>query len=510
MKKEKLVLAVILLFVILSRLFRITDIPPSVYWDEASIGYNAYSVLTTAKDEWGEFLPLHFRAFGDFKLPVYIYSTIPFVKILGLNPLSTRLPSVFYSLISVILLYLLAKKISGSGLVGIVSAFIFSVIPWFFIFSRTGYEASAGLAFFLLAFYAFILSRKEGKWFIVSTISLIASIYSYNSFSILSPPSFLLFIATFVYERRKNISKYILYLLLNIILFFLALVPIARLFILDAGALRFTAVSFQGSLFEKILAITQNYFSHFSYKFLFSVGDGNLRSNIQGFGELYLISLALLISGLIYIFKKRKFELLLVLGVLLIACIPASITRETPHALRTILFAPFASIMIGLGAKYLQDITGKYSKYIIVSVILIYLAFFESYYWNFINLYSKISSSDWQYGYKVLFTNYKDEFNNYQKVIISDEYAQPYIFTLYYLQYDSNKFRQDVIYNPVDKWGFSAVKSFGNIEFKKIENKDIVKGNLVFASPNDKPIKVVPSGEIKFLNGNTAFFVYKL
>src|SRR4030043_2257286 len=106
MKKEKLVLAVILLFFILSRLFRITDIPPSVYWDEASIGYNAYSVLTTAKDEWGEFLPLHFRAFGEFKLPVYIYSTIPFIKLLGLNALSVRIPSVIYFLLSILLTYL--------------------------------------------------------------------------------------------------------------------------------------------------------------------------------------------------------------------------------------------------------------------------------------------------------------------------------------------------------------------------------------------------------------------
>jgi hypothetical protein len=81
--KTRLSLLFIIILFFVSRLYRISNIPPSVYWDEASIGYNAYSVSVDGKDEWGSFLPLHFRAFGEFKLPVYIYSVVPFVSLLG-------------------------------------------------------------------------------------------------------------------------------------------------------------------------------------------------------------------------------------------------------------------------------------------------------------------------------------------------------------------------------------------------------------------------------------------
>ena len=77
------VLILICLLFLVTRLYKISEIPLSVYWDEASIGYNAYSVLQTGRDEWGEFMPLHFRAFGEFKLPVYVYSVdgVPLLKV---------------------------------------------------------------------------------------------------------------------------------------------------------------------------------------------------------------------------------------------------------------------------------------------------------------------------------------------------------------------------------------------------------------------------------------------
>src|SRR3989338_10517008 len=107
---KKYLLVLICLFFLITRLYKINEIPVSVYWDEASIGYNAYSIAQDGKDEWGEFLPLHFRAFGEFKLPVYIYTTAASVKLFGLNAFAVRLPSVIFSLGIVILTYFLAKS----------------------------------------------------------------------------------------------------------------------------------------------------------------------------------------------------------------------------------------------------------------------------------------------------------------------------------------------------------------------------------------------------------------
>src|SRR3990170_4165978 len=104
-------LFLIIVLFLFARLFRINQIPPSLYWDEASIGYNAYALTTDGKDEWGSTWPLHFRAFGEFKLPVYIYSVFALVKLGGISDLAVRLPAVFYSLGSILIVFLIANKI---------------------------------------------------------------------------------------------------------------------------------------------------------------------------------------------------------------------------------------------------------------------------------------------------------------------------------------------------------------------------------------------------------------
>src|SRR3989344_4109744 len=76
------------------RLYKITSSPAGIYIDEASIGYNAYSLITTGKDEHGQFLPLWFYAFGEYKLPVYIYLVAYTQIFLGPTDLSVRLPAV--------------------------------------------------------------------------------------------------------------------------------------------------------------------------------------------------------------------------------------------------------------------------------------------------------------------------------------------------------------------------------------------------------------------------------
>src|SRR4030043_1321992 len=90
----KKILFLIILFALILRLFKIDSYPPSLTWDETSLGYNAYSILTSGYDEHGEFLPLaRFIAFGDYKPPGYIYAAVPSVILFGLKEFSVRLPS---------------------------------------------------------------------------------------------------------------------------------------------------------------------------------------------------------------------------------------------------------------------------------------------------------------------------------------------------------------------------------------------------------------------------------
>ncbi|KKQ96399.1 MAG: hypothetical protein UT23_C0032G0001, partial [Candidatus Woesebacteria bacterium GW2011_GWA1_39_12] len=69
--KKKLVnlvpiFAVILLALFL-RVYKLGDIPPSINWDEAAVGYNAFSIANFGRDEWGNVFPLVFKSFEDYK-----------------------------------------------------------------------------------------------------------------------------------------------------------------------------------------------------------------------------------------------------------------------------------------------------------------------------------------------------------------------------------------------------------------------------------------------------------
>jgi hypothetical protein len=80
----------ILALATLMRLFLLDSIPSGFNCDEAANGYGSYSILETLCDRYGKFLPPFFNIFGnDAREPIYIYLTVPFIKILGLNEFST-------------------------------------------------------------------------------------------------------------------------------------------------------------------------------------------------------------------------------------------------------------------------------------------------------------------------------------------------------------------------------------------------------------------------------------
>src|SRR4051812_41162549 len=98
-------LTVIIILAIFLRFFAVSQNPPGLYIDEASIGYNAYTIITQGKDEHGVAYPVWFRSFGEYKMPVYIYVTAMFMGLLGKSEFTVRVFSATSGVLTVILLY---------------------------------------------------------------------------------------------------------------------------------------------------------------------------------------------------------------------------------------------------------------------------------------------------------------------------------------------------------------------------------------------------------------------
>src|SRR3989344_7027051 len=110
MKKYYYCLFLILILGGVLRFFWLHRSPPSLNWDETALGYNAYSLLKTGKDEYGHPFPLALRSFDDYKPSLYAYSTIPFIKLFGLNEISVRFLSALSGLASLVFIFFIAKK----------------------------------------------------------------------------------------------------------------------------------------------------------------------------------------------------------------------------------------------------------------------------------------------------------------------------------------------------------------------------------------------------------------
>ena len=86
-KKPVFWLILILALAAFLRFYKIGQVPPSLNWDEVAIGYNAYSILKTSKDEWGVTFPLlGFESFGEYKLPL-LFTRLSLSRNFGLNEL---------------------------------------------------------------------------------------------------------------------------------------------------------------------------------------------------------------------------------------------------------------------------------------------------------------------------------------------------------------------------------------------------------------------------------------
>ena len=157
MKKNTIIcLTLILILGIFLRFYQLGRIPNSISADEAALGYNAYSILETGRDEYGKRFPLIFTSFDDHKNPVYIYMLVPFIKIFGFNTSTFKLPNAILGTLVILLFYLLTKKLTNNNSTALISAFLAAICPWLIHFSRVGIELNAAFFFSLLGVWLFL------------------------------------------------------------------------------------------------------------------------------------------------------------------------------------------------------------------------------------------------------------------------------------------------------------------------------------------------------------------
>ncbi len=517
--KKHLPIILILILASILRLVALDRFPAGLNSDEAAIGYNAYSLLQTGKDEHSVSWPLVFRSFDDYKPPVYFYLVLPFVKFFGLNIWSVRLPSALLGVASVYLLYLIISKLqSQKNNLALISALVLATSPWHLQFSRGGWEVNASLFFILLGIYGFLKGLEVPNYLFLFVSSLAISLYTYHSARIISPLLALSLIVIYWRPFFKLTTKHLTQVIIALVLGVTISLPLVAQMLSKEGQSRFTGVSVfsdSGPLWQALearrehpeglyvrlihnqylsysLRFVKNYLSHFSPRFLFLTGDEIARSKVPEVGQSLLLLVPFLALGLLNLlkldFKWKKF----ILFWFLIAPIAASLTFQSPHALRAQNMVIPLSIITALGicsfVEYLKKIKIKSILVLGIATLTFLLSYnFVIYLHQYYVHYPKELPFAWQYGFDQIAEYTKENYNKYDKFIITDRYDQPYILMAFFLKYPPAKLQSQMNMTPRDKFGFSTLRSFDKFEFRapNFEKDKLIPKTLIIASADD-------------------------
>ena len=525
-------LVIVAVFVLISAFLHLRQIGfPCINSDEASFAYNAFSISETARDEYGSFLPNRFLAFGENKLPVTIYSIVPFVSLFGLNDIAVRLPFILLGIIAPLLFYILSKKLFGNATIALIAAFLASISPWIQVLARHIHEDTIMLA---ITIGILILLVKLHEQFNVQTIVALATLtgvglftYHIGKFLAVFVLGWIIFLGIRQKSSFKKMATYSLIALIPIILFLSTelMHPSTRV-----GNLLFTSNQgftlqieelrkehdvriLHNKLTQSISVITNQYLSYFSPEFLVTEGDANIRFGEKGISPITPIEYLFVFIGVYFLFKRQEKYRFLIISLLLTAPITATFSWQTQSLTRSyLMIIPIISLSAYGLYHSTQSIktTYRYIYFLLLMGSLLYFAFFSwDYYFNHYTKHPDATTA-WQCGYKEMSEIVQKNYDEYDRIIVSKKLGQPYIFMLYNLKYSSPKYQKQAQLSPADEYGFGQVEKFDKFQFSFSSPSPNRQKTLYVGLPEDFNDSGISTKEVDqiIVNNKDVFWIY--
>lgn len=488
--KKRVILIFILFLAAFLRFYQLGQVPTSLHSDEAVFGYNAYSILKTGKDEYGHPPSLVLEAFGDFRPALYLYLTIPTVAVWGLTEYAVRFPSAVFSFLTVVLFYFLTQKITKNNQISIYSTILLTFSFWHLDLSREASEKIFALFLILLGLFFFFLFQEKARKrnLVFAFLCWFLSIHAYYG-----PRFFLpLFLLLIFFFFRKSLFKkgkifpVSLALILLISIFYFSFFfkgsavrfeqlnifthPEVRLVLEEqireepAGTNPLVTRFFHNKVINYSLGTLRKYGQYFTLDFLVLDGGEPLRVAVPNVGLLSLAELPFLLSGIYFLLKEKKNWTYFLFFWILIAPLPASFTvHETPSVYRSLAMLPALNITTAFGFFKIKNLIVKIKRGALLPFLLLIGGLFS---WNFLYYLHQYYVHQrfhrpWyrQYGYRELVNSVSQLYPNYEKILITKGHGAPYIFFLFYQQYDPAHYQslgspRDPDYGGFDKYVF--------------------------------------------------------
>jgi 4-amino-4-deoxy-L-arabinose transferase-like glycosyltransferase len=464
---------VVLLLTFFLRIFQISSTPSGLYWDELDTGYQAYSLLLTGRDYFGNLFPAHLQSFADYRSGLYMYLTVPWVKIFGLSPFSVRLTAVFSSILILFILYYLARKFLKlpANIAWVVPA-VWGLSPWVLVQGRIAAESMLMPLFLLTGFALLFITRPSTVSRCLSALFFAVTFWTYGTAKVFVPV-FLILTAWFFWPKLVHFftSKPDWRSLIPpLIIFSLVAFPVVKETLTRNISMRFSELSvftdpvtvseinfrrlesalgggtirtvgMQPGLMEKLVynkftywseKVIGNYLKAFSTDFLFTAGDPQLRHHIGlvNTGQFYPVELVVFLLGLSVLFTSRhnRRTKLFLIAWLVLSPIAAVLTRDGGnHAPRLLPLLPPMVFIISLGIAELFKHRPVAYLYLAVYGLCVFLAGF-----HFFTTYRTKSAAFFNTGFTPAAAYAQSQVNNFDRVILdghNESLLMAYLFT---------------------------------------------------------------------------------
>ena len=430
------------------RTVSLTENPVGFFCDEASFGYNAYKILKTGEDEFGVRLPVFFRAFGEYKLGLFVYSEVPLIALLGLTELAVRLTAALYGTLSILAVFFLGWTLFRRPGVGLAAAFFLAIMPWHIHYSRIGFEIVTFPFFLAIGLSLFLLGTRNPRWWPAAALVLAITLYSYRAAWAILPPLLVLLVILY----RKELWRQRTWAAFSLWIFMLVAIPM----ILHAagGEDRAQDVNIfnQGwSARETAETFVEHYRTYFTRSFLFDRADDGpiTRHYLPGYGNLYYIQLPFLLLGVLGLLWPLRREKAIVLALLLLYPVPGAITVDSPISSRAIAGSLVFALITGYGVFLAVDglsklkwsarasprpIGAALAVALVAAVATIALNNFASYLQRYHDEYPKLSAGywGWQSGPKEIIEYFDSVQGEYGQFFLDGTFNAPAIFFNFY------------------------------------------------------------------------------
>ncbi|MDD5543342.1 MAG: glycosyltransferase family 39 protein [Acidobacteriia bacterium] len=469
-REEIFILVGILALAAFLRVYHLGQSPPWMNVDEGATSWNSYCLLKTGMDQHGVRWPIFDSAgYGQGTTTLYLYLTIPFQALGGLNAVTSRMPAALCGVMTVFLIYYVGKRLFGRG-VGIAAAVLLALNPWHLQQSRWGHMATlfplisiAPLATMLWAGFPFDDddSRPMSPWKsgLAGAIGGIGC-YGYYAARLWVPIFYTAIVAATwrAWWNRLRTRQGLLAigaLLLTGLLTFGPLLWATWRFPLASKRAEATWVwSPSDSLVTRIENIAVRYPGHFAPDFLFERGDPDpAYSPPNGYGLFLWYTAPMMLLGLVFLIpslKESRSARVLMTWVALYPLADLFNEHPTMHALRSLPGASALTLLAAVGAVFsFRWLKGRRKKITIALTVLTFVfvlvssgRFLGAFYVDFDKEPLKYFSShqDLLQACEWLKPRLQDE----DAVFVTGSgMSHPYIYTLVGLQYDPRQWFRD-------------------------------------------------------------------